>query len=506
MDTAIAPPNSSMQPLPLYMGDMDRSVAPVQAVNTVPVTVTDAPAAAPVPTIKDVPEKAVQIIAGLSSNDPEQKLAAVKQMQKTDSETADYHPNLQPQWGAMLASALQHNWSDVHKYYNGGAVREEEARDVNNNRYYKQFNQMGATGVYKDEKGRVLNSTQLKELDARGGVFSDSDMKVLQTAPWLNGKTNQVLANNALTAPVLTATNDAYNAANLAGASNKNADEQINILQSNAGVRNILDHISQTTPEKRQRILGLVNQYKTIGANKGASSENRGNATGTTSNTTGNATNIGGGGSVAPPAGAAGAEGAVVPGASIKGGLNTSASGTVQGTVTAGQANAATTANTNTTQEQQNVRTLIERELQGVIKNPQDFDNYMRIQALDAQNKAAAAAVPVHIMPPGFTNVTESDLQLGGTNAVIANRVEQLKNNALMAAWSNELFKATREAAKTGNRPDMNEIANQFQNSDLFKAINNTYARKMSLELGQPSPLKSDDLVVDPKTNKIFKK
>jgi hypothetical protein len=502
MATAVAPPDSSMKPLPWYMGDMDRSVAPVQ----VPVTVSDAPAATPVATINDVPKPAIEIISGLSSADPKQKLAAVQQIQKTDSETADYHPNLQPQWGAMLASALQHNWSDVHKYYNGGAVREEEARDVNNNRYYKQFNQMGATGVYKDEKGRVLNPTQLKELDSRGGVFSDSDFKVLQTAPWVNGKTNQILANNALTAPVLTATNDAYNAANLAGSSNKNADEQINILQSNPGVRNILDHISQTTPEKRQRILGLVNQYKTIGANKGATSENRGNATGTTSNTTGNATNIGGGGSVAPPAGAAGAEGAVVPGASIKGGLNTSASGTVQGTVTAGQANAATTANTNTTQEQQNVRTLIERELQGVIKNPQDFDNYMRIQALDAQNKAAAAAVPVHIMPPGFTNVTESDLQLGGTNAVIANRVEQLKNNALMAAWSNELFKATREAAKTGNRPDMNEIANQFQNSDLFKAISNTYAHKMSLELGQPSPLKSGDLVVDPKTNKIFKK
>jgi hypothetical protein len=95
---------------------------------------------------------------------------------------------------------------------------------------------------------------------------------------------------------------------------------------------------------------------------------------------------------------------------------------------------------------------------------------------------------------------------LGGTNAVIANRVEQLKNNALMAAWSNELFKATRESAKTGGRPDMNEIADKFQNSDQFKAINNTYAHKMSLELGQPSPLKSGDLVVDPKTNKIFKK
>jgi len=226
MAYAIAPPpDAGLVPL---NPTVNVKMPPVAGVTvTTPVTVTDAPAATPNTTAADMPPRAQQIIAGVASGDPKQKLEAVKLMNQQDTETADYHPNLQPQWGKMFISALQGNYSDAYKYYNGGAQREEEARDVNNNRYYKQFNELGATGVVKDTKGNVLSPKQMKELDAKGGIISDSDLKVLQTAPWVNGKTNSTLANNALITPLTRATNDAYNAANLAGAANKNADEQI---------------------------------------------------------------------------------------------------------------------------------------------------------------------------------------------------------------------------------------------------------------------------------------
>ena len=505
MAEAIAPPRDAGL-VPLNPA-VNVKMPPVTGVTvTTPVTVTDAPAATPNVTAADMPPRAQQIIAGVASADPKQKLEAVKLMNQQDTETAEYHPNLQPQWGKMFISALQGNYSDAYKYYNGGAQREEEARDVNNNRYYKQFNELGATGVVKDTKGNVLNPNQMKELDAKGGIISDSDLKVLQTAPWVNGRTNSTLANNALITPLTRATNDAYNAATLAGSANKNADEQIEILQTNPGVQKILDHISTLPAERRQKILGLVNQYKTNSANTGTTTEKRGGATGGTQNTGTNTSNIGG--SASGGVGGQTVDGAVAPGAQVGGKAGISASDTsmVQGGVSVGQGVGTSASNANTLQEQQNVRTLIERELQGVISNSKDFDSYLRIQALDAQNKAASSAVPTHVMPPGYTNVTESDLQLGGTKAVIANRVEQLKNNALMAAWSNELYKATREAAKTGALIDMDSVSNQFQQSDMFKAINNTYAHRMSLEMGQPSPLKSGDLVVDPKTHKIFKK
>ena len=541
MDTAIAP---SMTPLPLYMGDMDQSVSPVfassagndnssrpaitdvlankplpGAVTTQPVTITDAPAAIPVTQKKDIPLDAQDIVNGLTSQNPEQKLNAVNLMNKQDAATADFHPNTQPQWGAMLVSALSHDWAGVHKYYNGGPTRDEEARDLNNNIYFKQFNANGATGVYKDNQGKILNQTQLDALNARGGVISDSDRKVIETAPWVNGKANSILYNNALTGPVPLALNGAYQAANLANASNKNIDEQLYIINNpkNSGVRNLLDLISQTSPEARQRILGLVNQLKTKGVNSGTANTNSGSATGSTATTTGNTSNLGGGTSISVPGATANTPnvvipGAVIPGVSVKGGVGTSASSTVQGTTTASQQNVANTANTDTTQQQENVRSLIEKELQGAIKNPdlkiqkQDFDNYMRIQALDAQNKAASASIPPNFMPPGYTNITESDLQLGGSKALIANGVERKKNNNLMAAWSNELFKSVRDAANNpGTRVDLNEVQNNFKNSDIHKAINNTFAHHMSLEMGAPSPLQAGDLIVDPKTNEIGK-
>jgi len=501
MAEAIAPPrDAGLVPL---NPTVNVKMPPVTGVTvTTPVTVTDAPAATPNVTAADMPPRAQQIIAGVASADPKQKLEAVKLMNQQDADTAEYHPNLQPQWGKMFISALQGNYGDAYKYYNGGAQREEEARDVNNNRYYKQFNELGATGVVKDTKGNVLNPNQMKELDAKGGIISDSDLKVLQTAPWVNGRTNSTLSNNALITPLTRATNDAYNAANLAGSANKNADEQIDILQKNEGVRKILDHISTLPPEKRQKLLGLVNQFKTTSANAGTTTEKRGGATGGTQNTGTNTSNIGG--SASGGVGGQTVDGAVAPGAQVGGKAGISASDTsmVQGGVSVGQGVGTSASNANTLQEQQNVRSLIEKELQNVT-NSADFDKYMRIQALDAQNKAASSAVPTHVMPPGYTNVTESDLQLGGTKAVIANRVEQLKNNALMAAWSNELYKATREAAKTGALIDINAVANQFQQSDIFKGINNHYAERMAGELGLPNPLKSGDLVVDPKTHKL---
>jgi hypothetical protein len=505
MAEAIAPPRDAGL-VPLNPA-VNVKMPPVAGVTvTTPVTVTDAPAATPNVTAADMPPRAQQIIAGVASADPRQKLEAVKLMNQQDADTADLHENVQPQWGKMLISALQGNYSDAYKYYNGGATRSEEAYDVNGNKYWKQYNEIGATGVVKrDADKKILSSAEITKLNERGGIISPTDTNVMQTAPWINGKTNLTLTNNALITPLARATNDAYNAANLAGSANKNADEQIEILQTNPGVQKILDHISKLPAEKRQKILGLVNQFKTISGNTGTTTEKRGGATGGIQNTGTNTSNIGG--SASGGVGGQTVDGAVAPGAQVGGKAGISASDTsmVQGGVSVGQGVGTSTSNANTLQEQQNVRTLIEKELQSVTSSA-DFDKYMRIQALDAQNKAASSAIPTHVMPPGYTNVTESDLQLGGTKAVIANRVEQLKNNALMAAWSNELYKATREAAKTGALIDINAVANQFQQSDMFKAINNTYAHRMSLELGQPSTLKSGDLVVDPKTHRIFKK
>jgi hypothetical protein len=495
---AVIPPDQNL--LPIVPTDAN-SPGPVT-----PVVIDDSVAAKPATTFNDLPPQAQNIVANIASPDPQKKLDAVNTMQQIDSQAKDYHPNVQPQWGKMLFSAIKGNWDNVYKYYNGGAEREEKARDAFGNEYWKGFNEIGDNGIIKDRNGRELTPTEKKELADRGGIQSASDQLALKSTPWINGQSNATLAQQGLTSRFQLATNDAYNAANLAGASNKNLDESINILQENPGVKAITDHISMLPSDKRQKILGLVNEYKTITANTAKANEKRASGQGNVQNTSTNATNVGGGVSGNVGGGEPLSNGAVAPpsaGITGKAGISTSNTGMVSGGVTAGEANTANTSSGNTLQQQQNVRTLIERELQGVISNPKDFDNYMRIQALDAQNKLATSQLPAHIIPPGYSTVTQSDAQLGGSKAMIANGVEGLRNNALTAAWANELFKAARDQAATGKSYDLNELANKFQQSDVYKGINNTFAHKLNIELGGTGTLSKGDIVVDPKTNRV---
>ena len=72
---------------------------------------------------------------------------------------------------------------------------------------------------------------------------------------------------------------------------------------------------------------------------------------------------------------------------------------------------------------------------------------------------------------------------MGGAEAMIANRVNQQRNNALLAAWSKELLASQREMAKTGKTFDQGQLADNFQKSEIFQAINNTFQHKMKSQL-----------------------
>jgi hypothetical protein len=61
------------------------------------------------------------------------------------------------------------------KYYNGGAVIEKAARDINNNLYFKEQNEIGDTGRIKEGlTGRVLTPKEIVALQERGGIFTDT--------------------------------------------------------------------------------------------------------------------------------------------------------------------------------------------------------------------------------------------------------------------------------------------------------------------------------------------
>lgn len=423
-----------------------------------------------------------QIIQDLpaAATSPDTRVRIADSIAAHNKETEVYRPNQQPQWGKVIINALAGDYNEAYKWFNGGGVKEVEARDLNNNVYFKEENELGATGRYKDNKGRLLTNSEIEALNQRGGVITKNDQVALQTAPWVNGKYNSTLANQALTSQLQRATNDAYNSARVAGGANLNLDEQLKIA---SGMRNVLDHISSLPADRRKALLGNVSRLNQIGSTAGTSQERRlgSNVGGSTTETRGANVGVGVGGN---SGGVTGGGGIAPPGrGAVDAGISASNTGTTQTGATGGAANTGTTGASQMQQEQQNLERIIYQELQGVITSPLQFQQFMRLQALNTANYAAYNNIPAHVLPPTWNMVPETDVYSGGADRMIANLVNQQRNNAMLAAWSKTLYQSSREMAKTGQRIDVDTASGDFQKSEIFNAINNTYKYKLESQL-----------------------
>lgn len=423
----------------------------------------------------EYPERFVDIVKNTAAapQSPEARVKLAQDIASHDVESKDYHPNQQPQWGKVVANLLSRNYNEALKWYNGGGIVEEEARDLNNNQYFREKNDRGITGRIKDSSGRELNPTQVKELESKGGIFTLTDEKSLKTLPWVNGKYNAEIANNGLTSQLQLATNDAYNAARTAGGANHNIDEQLKLA---GNLKPVLDHMASLPPERRQKIYGYVTRLNQIGSSQGTTAEKGLNVNAGGSQTAGNTAGLNVGG--------AGGAGEGVPPTTGKVGVGFGASGsaTTQAGASGREGTGSTASSNAMLQEQQTLQTAILQELQGVIR-PDQFGSFLRLQSLNSANDEAYKNIPTHVKPPTWKDVASTDPLAGGAEAMIANRVDQQRNNALMAAWSKELYAAQREAAKTGKQADIDKLSEGFQKSKLFDAINNTYKYKMQSNL-----------------------
>ena len=460
---------------------MENAIAPDQtmtgAVSPMVETVTPAAQGAnPVANVTlEYPKRFVDIVKNTNNaaQSPEARVQLAQDIAAHDNESKAYHPNEQPQWGKVVANLLSRNYNEALKWYNGGGVVEEEARDINNNQYFREKNDRGITGRIKDSTGKELTPTQIKELEGKGGVFTLNDEKSLKTLPWINGQYNADMANKGLTSPLQLATNDAYNSARTAGGANHNIDEQLKLA---GGLKGVLNHIATLPPERRQKLYGYVSRLNQIGSSAGKTNEAGLNVNAGGSQTAGNTAGLNVGG--------AGAGGEGVPPTTGKAGVGIGASGsaTTQGGVSGREGNVATNSSNAMLQEQQTLQSAILQELQGVIK-PEQFSSFLRLQALNSANDEAYKNIPAHVKPPTWKDVASTDPLAGGAEAMIANRVDQQRNNALLAAWSKELYAAQREMAKTGKQFDLDKLSEGFQKSKVFEAINNTYKYKMQSNL-----------------------
>jgi hypothetical protein len=378
----------------------------------------------------------------------------------------------------MFFSAMDNNWNDVYKYYNGGATKDDAAKDMNGNTYWKEINERGETGVIKSAHGKELTGKEKEALIARGGILTKSDETALKTLPWINGQYNSELTNKGLTNQANVTMNAAYSAARVAGSSNYNIDEQIYLAKKN---RHILDYFSKLSSDDRAKVLSNINSYNTINSNKSKETNKAVGANASDLKTLSNTANAGIG------VGGAGKEGGAIPPPGTKGsadfGMGASGVGQTNVGANAREATGVSASSGQTLQDQRNLQSTIMGIMQGVIKKPEEFQDFARLQALNALNEENASKVPDFVKPAGYIDLSKTDAYTGGADALIMNRVQQQRNNALMAAYSSILYKNAKERAKTGQMANEDEIQKEFAASPLYQAINNTFEDKLHVHL-----------------------
>jgi len=495
MATAVAPPET---------GALTEKVAavPPNAGDNFVAQVTLEPT---VVQFQNLPERAQVISRSLAKvatgvATPEDRISFASNIDQHTKESSAEHPNTQPQWGKMFFAAMDNNWNDVYKYYNGGAVRYEAAKDLNGKVYWKGYNEIGENGIIKNYADkRDLTDKEKQEINARSGLISKSDQDAIRTLPWTNGKISSEMVTRGLTDQLKVTTNAAYATSANASASNHNIDEQIHLAKKN---RKILDYVGTLPSDERAKLLGNINSYNTISNNK---SNERNKAVGASAN---DLTSLGNTANIKAGIGSEGQAGAVPPpgtNVSAGGGLGASANAQVGVAANARDATSATASSGQTMQDQRNLQSSIMAVLQGVIKTPQEFQDFARLQALNAQNEADAKNVPDFVKPIGFVNLTGTDIFTGGTDAVLMNRVQQQRNNALMAAYSAQLMKAARKVAATGQLVDQDALKQEFAASPLYQAINNTFDEKMNIHLKGQGKYPKGTLMVNESNQLVIK-
>jgi len=477
MDNAVVPP---LAPLP------EKQIPDYRVTHVYADQPPDLPVQPNVPELPKELWKIDKVLTTGGTNQDRQDVAS--HITKVNSETKDYHPNMQPQWGGVVASLLSRNYMGALRYYNGGPIVEESAKDVNGNEYYKSYNMNGDINVVKDKTGKELSAKEKQDLIAKGGLVTKSDRDAMLGINWKNPQANAEMARLGLATTLNTAYVNANNAAQTATSSNNNLEEQIALSKK---IPHVLDYISKLPEKDRARILGIVNQYNTVNQQAGKQQEKALGANANANQQVGSTLGLG--------------ANAGLPGGSLGGNVNVGSSATA-GTNVGANARAtegATTSAGTTVQVQQNLERALLQELQGAIKDPAELRDLLRIQSLNAANDDAYKSIPKEAQPPGWELIPETDVLAGGRNAMMTNRVAQQKNNALMVEWNKEVYRAQRDAAKSGEQVDINDLREKFAKSDVYKAINNTFLNKLEFHLtGQARKPEKGSLIVD-RANKI---
>ena len=455
LDQGVAPPQQNMGPV------VQTGIVPPQEGTLAPVAGVRL----------DYDPSFKHIAQNIMNPTPEgnKKTADIIATRTKESEAED--PNKSMQLGKMFISLLQGRLGDAYKWYNGGGVTYDEGRDVNGNPVWVGRTERGKTTEFLDwETKKPLSRDQRQEIIKRGGVTTENDLRAERSANWEIAKGAMTRSSLGFESQLIASRAAAMAAANEGNATNKNIDQEIGLAFK---LKHVVNTMANLDPKQRQELMGWANRYKTNSENLRKSSEANGGVS------IADQTQVGGGGG--------GAVGGLKAGANLSTGQQVSVSGSAQ--------NAEAKGRENTIQEMQRSEEAIKATLLGSIKDPAEFQDFMRLIDLNQANNIAHKNVPKEVQPPGWRDIAGADIFTAGLDTLLENRYSQQSNNALIAAYNNELYKAQKEMASTGKIISTQEVFDRFKDSDMaIGAVN--YARdRIHKTTGRGQPLKKGDLI-----------
>lgn len=463
------------------MATIDEAVAPPTEAPVITTGVTPPPAGqeSGVANVNlDYDPNFKTVVRSVVDPTPKNQIAAADVLSSREKNAPNEHPNEQMQMGKMVISLLQGKIGEAYKWYNGGGVKYEKGRDVFGNEYWVPKNERGFTDNYLGSDRKPLTAEQKKDLIAKGGLLTETDANALRTANWQNAETASKEAANGFNSQLRAAQTAAYAASNEANATNNNIDREIGLAFK---LKNALGTVSQLSPQDRQKLFSFVQRYNTNSEALRKSQEKSGGVGATSGAQAG--------------AGVGGAEGTAATGG--KAGLNANVSAQSGQSARLGETNVDARNRENTLQDQQNLEAAIRGLMQGSLKSPEEFNDFMRLHTLNQMNNEAAAKIPDNVKPAGYQNPPAVDIYTTGLDGLLESRYAQQANNALIAAWNADLYKAQKDQITSGKTYTQQELQEKFKNSDVVKGIVNRAIYKTDKVLGRESRLKKGDMVMD---------
>jgi len=433
------------------------------------------------------------VVQNFQNRTPEGDLKIADIFKERTAKAEQEHVNERFQPGAFLVGLLRGRVDDMYSAFNGGKTYAEKGRDALGNIVWVEKNQRGFNGrMYAEGSNKELSKEEVSAINkTRGGVITASDKDALQTADWSSAYQAAIEAKNGDTSQLNATRKAAFAAANEGNAANKNIDDEIHLAGK---LKPVLNYVSTLDPKQRQILLGYAQRYRNGSANLQRSGEKAGSVSAT------NQQQLGGGfgpiGNQVPPNQPSG-QGAVPPSAN----LNASLGGSQ--TTSQNERNAENINRENSIQEMQTAQTAIMQQLQGVIKDPVQFQEFMKLIALNQSNNDSLQKLPPEFMPPGFQKIAPTDLFTGGADSIIENRYAQQANNGLIAAYQADLYKAQRKSIEEGKTITVEDVYKNFEKSDVYQGLVNYAKDRIHTFTGRGEPLQRGAKVYNKKTGKI---